>query len=41
MCVKVPPRDFNPGSYPPYPISTYTCEVTTTPRVHGGVKAHL
>ena len=38
MCVKLPPRDLNPGLYPPYPISTYTCEVTITPRVCGSPK---
>ena len=33
MCVKLPLENLNPGSYPPPPTSTYTCEVTT--RVYG------
>ena len=36
MCVKLPPGGLNPDSYPPHPISTYTCEVTTAPKVRGG-----
>ena len=36
MCVKLPPRDLNLGSCPPYSTNTYTCEVTTVPRVRGG-----
>ena len=28
MCVKLPPRDLNPGLYPPHLISIYTCRVT-------------
>ena len=35
MCVKLPPRDLNPGPYPPHPTSIYICEVTTALRVHG------
>ena len=38
MCVKLPPGDLNLGLCPPHPISTYTCGVTTTPRVRGGYK---
>ena len=36
VCVKLPPRDLNSNPYLPYPTSSYTCEVTTTPRVRGG-----
>ena len=36
MCVKLIPRDLNPGPYPPHPTSTYTCGVTTASMVHGG-----
>ena len=36
MCVKLPPRDLNPDHCPPHPTNTYTCEVTTAPRVRGG-----
>ena len=36
MCVKFPPGDLNLGIYPPHPISTYTCEVTTAPMVRSG-----
>ena len=36
MCVKLPPRDLNPGLYPPHLISTYTCRVTIAPRACGG-----
>ena len=37
MCVKLPPRDLNHGPCPAHPITTYTCGVTITPRVCGGV----
>ena len=33
MCVKLPLRDLNLGLYPLHPTSTYTYEVTITPRV--------
>ena len=33
MCVKLSHRDLNPGSYPPYPTSIYTCKVTITPKM--------
>ena len=36
MCVKLPPEDLNLGLYPPHTISTYTYEVTTTPKVCDG-----
>ena len=36
MCVKLLPRDLNPDSYPAHPTNTYTYEVITTPKVHGG-----
>ena len=36
MCVKLLPRDLNPGPYPSYPTSTYTCGVTIAPRVCNG-----
>ena len=29
-------RDLNLGPYLPHPINTYTCGMTTAPRVHGG-----
>ena len=35
MCL--PPRDLNSGSCPPHPIIIYTYEVTTAPRVRGGL----
>ena len=28
MCMKFPPRELNPNSYPPHPTSTYTCGLT-------------
>ena len=34
MCVELFPGDLNPSPYPPHLTSTYTCRVTTTPRVH-------
>ena len=37
MCVKLSPGDLNPGPYPSHPTSIYTCGVTNTPRVHGGL----
>ena len=37
MCVKFPPGDLNPDSYPPHPTSIYTCEVTIAPRGSGGM----
>ena len=37
MCVKLSPGDLNPSSCPPHPTSTYTCEMTTAPKVHGGI----
>ena len=36
MCVKLPSGDLNPCLYPLYSRNTYTCRVTTTPRVRGG-----
>ena len=36
MCMKLSPNDLSPGSCPPRPTSTYTCEVTIIPRVYGG-----
>ena len=33
MCVNLLPGNLNPGVYPPHPISIYTCEVTTAPKV--------
>ena len=38
MCVKLPLGNLNPDPCPTYPISIYTCEVTTAPRVCGGTK---
>ena len=38
MCVKLPPRDLNPGPCPPHPTSIYTYRMTTTPRVCGVLK---
>ena len=34
--MKLSPGDLNLDSYPPHFTSTYTCEVTITPRVCGG-----
>ena len=34
MCVKLSPKNLNPGLYPPHPTSTYTCRVTIAPRVY-------
>ena len=39
MCVKLPLRDLNPGSYLSHSTSNYTCEVTIAPRVCGGTNA--
>ena len=36
MCVKIFPRDLNPGPCPQNPTSIYTCRVTNAPRVCGG-----
>ena len=36
MCVKLPPENLNPNSYPPHPTSIYTCGVTIALRVCGG-----
>ena len=36
MCVKLPPGDLNPDPCPTHPTSTYTCGVTTAPRVCSG-----
>ena len=33
MCVKFPPGDLNPDP------CIYTCGVTTTPRIHSGLRA--
>ena len=33
MCVKLSPKDLNPGPYPPHSTYVYTCGVTITPRV--------
>ena len=33
MCVNLLPGNLNPGVYPPHPISIYTCEMTTAPKV--------
>ena len=33
MYVKLPPGDLNPGPCPSHPTSTYTCGMTTAPRV--------
>ena len=41
MCVKFSPGDLNPASYPPHPISTYTCEVTITLRVYSGEQQNI
>ena len=35
MFITLPPRNLNPNLYPPHPTSTYTCGVTTAPRVRG------
>ena len=40
MCVKLPLRDLNLSSYPPHPTNTYTCGVTTVPRVRGGMNTY-
>ena len=37
MCVKLPPKDFNPGPCLPHPTSTYTCGVIIAPRVRGDI----
>ena len=34
MCVKLLPRDLNPGPCPPHPTSTNTCGVITALKVH-------
>ena len=33
MCVKLSFRDLNHGPFFPHPINTYTCGVTTEPKV--------
>ena len=37
MCVKLLPGDLITSPYPPHPTNTYTCGVTTTLRVCGGI----
>ena len=37
MCVKLLPRNLNPGLYPQHPTNIYTCRVTTTLRVRSGL----
>ena len=37
MCVKLPLEDLNLDPYPPHPTNTYTCRVTITPKVCGGI----
>ena len=37
MCVKLPLGDLNPDLYPLHPTSTYTCRVTNTPKMCGGI----
>ena len=41
MCIKLLLGNLNPGSCSPHPTSTYTCEVTTAPRIHGGFLSEL
>jgi len=41
MYVKLSPGDLNPSPYPLYPTSTYTCRVTTAPRVRSGGKREV
>ena len=41
MCVKLPPRDLNPYSCIPYPTNTYTCRITTIPRMYGGKRRYI
>ena len=36
MCMKLPYGDLNPWPLTPTPTNTYTCGVTTAPRVRGG-----
>ena len=38
MCVKLPPRNLNLNPYPPHSTNIYTCRVTITLRVCGGIK---
>ena len=41
MCVKLPPGNLNPASYPLHLTSIYTCRVTTAPRVRGVMRKFL
>ena len=41
MFVKLPPGDLNPDPNPPHLTSIYTYEVTTAPRVRGGLITFL
>ena len=41
MYVKFPPENLNPDPCPPQPTSTYTCGVTTTPRMRGDINEIL
>ena len=41
MCVKLSSGDLNSGFCFLHPTSTYTCEMTTTPRVHSGINEIL
>ena len=35
MCATLSFGDLNPDPYPSYLTSTYTCKMTTAPKVHG------
>ena len=41
MCVKLPPGDLNPISYPTHLTNTYTCGVTIALRVCSGFRVHI
>ena len=38
MCVKLPLKNLNSNSCPPYPTSTYNYEVIIKPKMRGGIK---
>ena len=41
MCVKLHYEDLNPNPILPHLTSTYTCRMTITPRVRGGILSQL
>ena len=41
MCVKLLPRDLNPGPFPPHLTSTYTYGIIIVPKVCSGESSEI